>query len=40
MSETLYTADDKVPATNVRARMQGEKVIEDVEEIKRASWNI
>jgi len=40
MSETKYTLDDKVPATNERIRKRGEKIIENVKRVQGGFWNL
>ncbi len=40
MSRATYTLNDKVPATTIRVKAQGEKVIKEVKKAQRAFWNL
>jgi len=40
MSGTLYTVDDRVPATSEHVRRQGERVIKEVKKVQRSFWSI
>jgi acetoin utilization deacetylase AcuC-like enzyme len=40
MSGTLYSTEDRIPATKKRTKEQGEKVIKKVKRVQNAFWNV
>jgi acetoin utilization deacetylase AcuC-like enzyme len=40
MSKTTYTLNDKVPATSMRVKAKGKKIINEVKKVQRAFWNL